>query len=132
MKKYARRLNVKDSADLNEKIITFAEKGLLVKEIAAALGYDRPYIQSRMSRLIEVGRIGKAVVRKRRIEDPRFALKILGVRYAVTRGSILAIANQLTGAELEWLFKSTPDGTTVSESIALIIKAAFKKEKADG
>lgn len=110
------------SEKINKLIISLANEGLTTQQIADKVGIKRGAVGSRMSRMIGEGRLERQSVRNGNINNMNARAYILSKRYKTLMGSMSELMINLTIEEAELLFKTTPEGITVAEWCAVLMR----------
>lgn len=110
------------SEKINKLIISLANEGLTTQQIADKVGINRGAVGSRMSRMIGEGRLERQAVRNGSINNMNTRAYILSKRYKKLMGSMSELMINLTIEEASLLFKTTPEGITVAEWCAVLMR----------
>jgi hypothetical protein len=125
------RVSGVESAELNMRITEMASQGMGSREIGDELGYHARMIAARVTRLRKAKDIPPAIdCRKGR--DMRTILRNLCQNYGKNLGRLTQVMERLTEEQIIWVFRETPEGSTVAELIAALIRDAYDEETGNG
>ena len=125
------RVSGVESAALNLRIKELASQGMGSKEIGAELGYHARMVSARVTRM----RREKAIpptLECRSDRDMRTKLRNLCQRYGKNLGRLTQVMEALTEDQVVWLYRETPDGSTVADFIVALIRDAYDDEVGNG
>ena len=116
------------STVLNNEIIKLANGGMTTQQIADAVGLTRGAAGNRMSRLISDGQLKRLSERTGSVDTATGRYHILRGRYKRQSGGIMDLLMQLPMEQAEWLCQTAPDGMSVAEWIAVLLRDVIAEE----
>ena len=120
-----------ESAALNLRITEMASQGMGSREIGDELGYHARMIAARVTRLRKAKDI-PPVIDCREGRDMRTIIRNLCQKYGKNLGRMTQVMERLTEEQIIWMFRETPDGSTVAELVAALIRDAYDEDTGNG
>ena len=113
---------------VNKQIIALANAGMSIKQIADGVSMTKPAVASRMTILMRDGKLKRRSERTGSIDTQNGRYHILNKRYSRRVGSMGEMLTKLTIEEASWLYQTTPEGMTVSEWVAVLLRDVVAEE----
>lgn len=117
----------KASAELNERIRILALDGLSIRAIATELGRSRSMVSSRISVMRKKGRVPSAVICKEG-KTKRSRLVAYSIKFGRRLGTMSAAMDCMSREQVQWLFRKTPEGMSVAQYVAAIVKDVYQED----
>jgi hypothetical protein len=111
-----------ESEALNERIRALSLSGITSREVAEKLGMDHNKIKSRITRMRESGKLPPLAWCRGTEVSTYDAVKVTNFAHGARLGSIRQLVNCLSKEHIKKLAKETPQGMTIAEYIAAIVK----------
>ena len=118
-----------ESNTVNRQIIALANAGLSIREVAERVGMNPPAVASRMTTLMRDGKLKAHSERTGSRDTKAGRYHILRRRYGRNTGSITTILAGITFEQAEWLYETTPDGMSVAEWVAALLRDLIDAER---
>ena len=104
------------------------KQGMHTKAIAEQLGITIHQVQWRVLTARERGELGFAKEYRPRPKRTKNAFAAYRKQYGIDTGTFGMVGDLLSMSQLEWLYKITPSGLTIAETVSAIIKDAYSEE----
>lgn len=118
------------SKELNVRIADLARSGLSASKIGVSLGLSTDQVSHRLITMRGAGILPPGRVMQAERRKSVSTVSYFSTAYDVRLGTMYEVAGALDQAELEWLYKITPKGGKVSETIASIVRDTHAEETA--
>lgn len=119
------------SAELNLRIMELASQGMKSREIGEELGYHARMVAARVTRMRREKSI-PSTLECRSSRDTRTKLRNLCQKYGKNLGRLTQVMEALTEDQIVWLYRETPEGSTISDFIVALIRDAYDDEVGNG
>lgn len=119
------------SAELNLRIMELASQGMKSREIGEELGYHARMVAARVTRMRKEKSI-PSTLECRSDRDTRTKLRNLCQKYGKNLGRLTQVMECLTEDQIVWLYRETPEGSTISDFIVALIRDAYDDEVGNG
>jgi len=110
------------SRTVNKQIIKLANDGLSIAEIAEIVGLNPPAVASRMTPMLRDGRLKPHSERTGRRDTKEGRYRLLRKKYGRNTGGIMDILTGIPFEQSEWIYETVPEGFTVAEWIAVLLR----------
>ena len=115
---------------LDNRIADLYDSGAKCADIARKLGVSRHTVERRISKMRKTGQV-KPLDMFRAGPNPRARIARLSSHFGRSLGHMSQAMAGLTDAQLAWLYTSTPEGMTVAQNVAAMIRDAYHEENGD-
>jgi len=120
-----------ESAALNLRIKELASQGMGSKEIGDKLGYHARMIAARVTRMRREQEI-PPTLECRSDRDTRTKLRNLCQKFDRNLGRMTQVMEGLSDEQVLWLYRETPEGSTIADFVVALIRDAYDEDTRNG